>query len=108
MSKPCQENATVTIITFRSFSMSANRRGFLNFLLGVPGVAALLNWLTPRTAAADAPPRRDVYKELGVRPLINAAGTYTILGGSLMPRPVVEAMEAAASQFVNILELHDA
>ena len=51
--------------------MATHRRGFLHGLVGIPGLASLLNWLTPR-AWADAPPR-DVYRELGVKPLINAA-----------------------------------
>ncbi len=86
--------------------MPAHRRGFLNALLALPWVAALLG--RPSPSAAAEPPRRDVYKELGLRPLINAAGTYTALGGSLMPRPVLEAMQSAAAQFVNLQELHDA
>src|SRR5262245_35153518 len=71
----------------------------------LPLVGSILNWFAPVGAAA---PARDIYKELGVRPLINAAGTYTALGGSLMPREVVAAMESAASQYVNLLELHEA
>ena len=38
----------------------------------------------------------DVYKRLGLRPIINAAGTYTHLGGSLMPPEVIAAMDDAA------------
>lgn len=53
-------------------------------------------------------PAREVYKELGVRPLINAAGTYTFLSASLMPRPVVEAMESASRRYVNLNELQAA
>ena len=87
--------------------MSPNRRSFLQWAVGVPGVGALLGWLAPGTVRG-APAMRDVYKELGVRPLINAAGTYTALGGSLMAPEVVAAMQAAARQFVNILELHQA
>jgi len=81
--------------------MAPHRRSFLQALLALPGV----NWLAPALQAA-AP--RDVYRELGVRPLINAAGTYTMLGGSLMPPEVVAAMQAASRQFVNLLELHEA
>src|SRR5208283_3493963 len=88
-------------------AMSPNRRSFLQWAVGVPGVGALLGWLAPGTVRG-APAMRDVYKELGVRPLINAAGTYTALGGSLMAPEVVAAMQAAARQFVNLLELHQA
>ncbi|HVC82215.1 MAG TPA: aminotransferase class V-fold PLP-dependent enzyme [Chloroflexota bacterium] len=43
-----------------------------------------------------------IYQSLGVRTFINAAGSYTRLGGSRMPAPVVEAMRAAAAGFVEI------
>src|SRR6516164_123961 len=45
------------------------------------------------------------YAALGVRPVINAAATLTRLGGSRMPRQVLEAMWAAAEQFVDLVEL---
>lgn len=48
-----------------------------------------------------------IYEELGVRPLINAATTYTALGGSLMPPEVLDAMREAAGSFVDMEELHE-
>jgi D-glucosaminate-6-phosphate ammonia-lyase len=45
------------------------------------------------------------YQSLGIRPLINACATLTRLGGSLMPPEVVQAMNEAASCFVDIHEL---
>lgn len=48
----------------------------------------------------------DIYGEMGVQPIINAAGSLTRMGGSLMPPEVVEAMAAAAERFVDIEELH--
>ena len=48
---------------------------------------------------------RSIYGELGVRTFINAAGTYTRLGGSRMPPPVSAAMREAADHFVEIDEL---
>jgi L-seryl-tRNA(Ser) seleniumtransferase len=85
--------------------MAFHRRGFVRSLTALPGLGALLGWLSPAVAAE---PVRDVYKELGLRPLINAAGTYTMLGGSLMPPPVVEAIVAASRQYVNLFELQEA
>jgi seryl-tRNA(Sec) selenium transferase len=38
------------------------------------------------------------YQELGVRPFINASGTITTLGGSLMPSEVLRAMQEAATR----------
>ncbi|MFF0345356.1 aminotransferase class V-fold PLP-dependent enzyme [Kribbella sp. NPDC004875] len=43
---------------------------------------------------------------LGVRPVINANATVTVLGGSLMPPPVLKAMADAAAQFVDLPELN--
>ncbi|WP_371401033.1 PLP-dependent transferase [Kribbella sp. NBC_00662] len=41
----------------------------------------------------------------GVRPVINANATVTVLGGSLMPPPVIQAMADAATRFVDLPEL---
>ncbi|MEM1580888.1 MAG: aminotransferase class V-fold PLP-dependent enzyme [candidate division WOR-3 bacterium] len=46
-----------------------------------------------------------VYNELGVKRVINAMGTYTFLGGSIMLPEVVKAMSEAAKAFVNMEEL---
>ncbi|MGY4770405.1 hypothetical protein ACXC9Q_26130 (plasmid) [Kribbella sp. CWNU-51] len=43
----------------------------------------------------------------GVRSVINASATLTVLGGSVMPPPVVKAMADAAAHFVDLPELHD-
>lgn len=45
------------------------------------------------------------YKALGIRPVINAFATLTKLGGSLMPPEVLQAMNEAASCFVDLHEL---
>lgn len=45
------------------------------------------------------------YEELGVRRVINAATTFTAIGGSLMPPEVLDAMRAAAGSFVDLHEL---
>ena len=42
------------------------------------------------------------YGELGLTPVINACATLTRLGGSIMPAGVVEAMQRAASCFVDL------
>jgi L-seryl-tRNA(Ser) seleniumtransferase len=49
-----------------------------------------------------------VYDELGVRRVINAATTLTVVGGSLMPEAVLEAMREAAQSYVDMHELHRA
>ena len=47
-----------------------------------------------------------LYDELGVRRVINAATTLTVVGGSLMPDEVLDAMREAASSYVDMHELH--
>ena len=56
------------------------------------------------TAAAKA---RDYFGELGVRPFINAAGTYTAMTSSLMPPEVMEAINYASKHYVMLDELND-
>jgi L-seryl-tRNA(Ser) seleniumtransferase len=48
-----------------------------------------------------------IYESLGVSPIINAAGTFTDLGGSLMSAEVIAAWQEAAKQFVDLRELQD-
>lgn len=47
----------------------------------------------------------NIYAELGVNPVVNAAGTYTVLGGSLMAPEVFEVMRLGNDGFVDINEL---
>jgi L-seryl-tRNA(Ser) seleniumtransferase len=57
--------------------------------------------------AAAQPAGSGVYEALGVKHVINATGTVTILGGSLMPPEVVAAWADAARHFVNLSDLQD-
>jgi len=52
--------------------------------------------------------RGAIYRRLGVEPIINGRSTFTILGGSLMPPEVLDAMREAAECFVDLVELQDA
>jgi len=79
----------------------ANRRTFLQTIAGLPVVGGLV----PAQAAAR---RRDYFKELGVRPFLNAAGTYTMLTASLMPPEAVAAIEYSSKHYVRLDELHNA
>lgn len=47
------------------------------------------------------------YDSLGIRRIINATGTVTMLGGSIMPPEVVAAWVEASKSFVNIVDLHE-
>jgi len=50
-------------------------------------------------------PGPQVFQSIGVEPLINCMGTYTIIGGSLERQIVREAMDSAAKSFVQYDEL---
>ena len=86
--------------------LSINRRTVLATLAGVPGLRLLLP--AHSAMAQSVSSGRDVIRELGVRPCINAAGTYTALTGSLMLPQVVEAIQVASRQYVRLNELQDA
>jgi len=49
-----------------------------------------------------------IYESLGVRRVVNADARLTRLGGSLMPEPVLRAMEEAATSHVDMHELQRA
>jgi len=58
--------------------------------------------LEPLLASPVTPPpaKRNLFKELGIRTFINAAGTYTIMSGCLMHEEVLEAIRSTASEFL--------
>ncbi len=49
----------------------------------------------------------DIYEDLGVRRIINAAATLTTLGGSVLPPEVRDAMVAAATAHVDLVDLQE-
>ena len=59
---------------------------------------------TPRKPTLNA---KCIFESLGVSPIINAAGTFTDLGGSLMSPEVIAAWREAAQHFVCLKELQD-
>ena len=72
---------------------------------GYIGTTAAAGEGLPAVALAKA--GRDYFRDLGVRPFINAAGTYTAMTSSLMPTEVVEAIRYASAHYVMLDELHD-
>ena len=50
----------------------------------------------------------DFYGQLGVRQVINAAAAFTLVGGSLMPDEVLEAMRSASRSYIDMHEYHAA
>ena len=51
--------------------------------------------------------KRDLFKELGVTPVINAGVTMTFLSGSLMMPEVLDAINSTAHDFANMYDLQD-
>jgi len=88
-----------------------NRRKALKSLATLPFIGSFLgaNSLAanPSSAAIGSSVRRDFFKELGLRTFINAAGTYTSMTGSLMPKEVTDAISYGTTEYVNLDELQD-
>ena len=74
----------------------SDRRSFLNYILS-------------GTSTISAPDfSRDYYRELSVRPFINAIGPYSSLGGEEMWPEVIDAMDYAVQNKADMEDLHDA
>jgi len=68
---------------------------------------ALAEGAAAGSAAGAAAPVENIFRSIGVEPLINCRGTFTIIGGSLERPSVRAAMEAASRSFVQYDELAD-
>jgi uncharacterized pyridoxal phosphate-dependent enzyme len=84
-----------------------SRRRFLEIVSGLPLVGGFIGAGAMPATAAQRSAGRDYFRELGVRPFINAAGTYTAMTASLMPPEVIEAITYASKHYVMLDELHD-
>ena len=88
-----------------------NRRKVLQSLASIPfagglfGIKTLSAQSKPELLASNL--RRNFFKELGLKTFINAAGTYTSMTGSLMPKEVIEAISYSADEYVNLDDLQD-
>lgn len=82
----------------------ASRRELFQ-LTGALAVPALLG--TAQVAEAKGPlrPGPEIYQSIGVEPVINCRGTFTIIGASVELPEVRAAMDAAAQHFVQLDEL---
>ena len=85
------------------FRSSWDRRRFLL----AAGLASTVGVLRPSNlyAAYLADRHGESYRALGVRPLINAGGTYTTLTGSVISPEVRDAMAEASRYFVPLIDL---
>ncbi|KPL15548.1 MAG: selenocysteine synthase [Bacteroides sp. SM23_62] len=66
--------------------------------------------MTPEIFGSKASPikgktKENIYRSVGVEPVINCRGTFTIIGGSIERPEVLEAMEAASGNFAQYDEL---
>lgn len=88
-----------------------SRRKMFKLLSGVPFAGILFGGMMGTTTSTAKAVRtstyRDFYKELGLRTFINATGTHTFLTGSLMRPEVLEAINYASHQYVNLIEMQD-
>ena len=84
-----------------------SRRRFLETGLAMPVTGSLLMERAARAAALGPSPSAGIYQRLGIRTPINAVGTWTTLGGTLMSVEVSRAMEEASKNFVPIHELQE-
>ena len=76
----------------------------------VLALPVLLGGVRADAEAAMGPlkPGPEIYQSIGVEPIINCRGTFTIIGGSVERPEVRAAMEAASKYYVQMDELADA
>jgi L-seryl-tRNA(Ser) seleniumtransferase len=83
------------------------RRHFLESISSLPLVGGVLGSIPAHAAVESPPTSRDYFRELGVRPFINAAGTYTAMTASLMLPEVMDAINYTSRHYVMLDELQD-
>jgi L-seryl-tRNA(Ser) seleniumtransferase len=85
------------------------RRDIIKSLSLLPFTGGVLgSVLSPQPAiASPSEKKRNLFKELGVRTFINAAGTLTFMTGSLMHDYVMDTINAASKDFCMLDELQD-
>src|SRR5580692_4930468 len=93
-----------------STKMRSDRRDFIKYMNALPllGYFAAQGMMEKASAAVKRNAKDNVYSRIGVRPLINARGTWTYLSGSLELPEVRAAKTEAALQFVDMWELQRA
>jgi uncharacterized pyridoxal phosphate-dependent enzyme len=84
-----------------------SRRDFLETISALPLVGGVIGASAIPAEAAVARMGRDYFRDLGIRPFINAAGTYTAMTASLMPPEVMDAINYASKHYVMLTELSE-
>ena len=78
------------------------------FLVGnALAMPVLLGGARARAEAGPLTPGPQIYQSIGVEPIINCRGTFTIIGGSVERPEVRAAMDSASRYFVQMDELAD-
>lgn len=91
------------------------RRDVIKNLSILPVSGLILGSAIPVGSALAAPtapvippaPKRDIFKELGIRTFINAAGTYTAMSGSIMQDEVIDTIKFSSQSYAMIDEVQD-
>ena len=89
-----------------------SRRSFFRFSTSLAaglGLAPLVSSAKGLSSVVTSPAEKegeDYYAKLGVRTIINAAGTYTTLTAACMPPEVLAAVQKAALHPVRLHDLH--
>ncbi|HBE40943.1 MAG TPA: selenocysteine synthase [Bacteroidales bacterium] len=83
------------------------RRDVIKGLAILPVAGAAFGTSSTLETMIPAPAKRDLFKELGLRTFINAAGTYTFMTGSKMPQEVIDAIVASSKEFVLLDDVQD-
>lgn len=83
-----------------------NRRAMMKWAAALPVFGSIA--AESARAAVTGSGQGNIYRRLGVRPFINARGTWTYLSGSLELPQVRQAKQEAARHFVDIFELQRA
>jgi uncharacterized pyridoxal phosphate-dependent enzyme len=76
-------------------------------LLRAVGLAAAAQQVRPQAASTGLQIGPDIFRSIGVRPIINAKGTFTIVTGSQSLPEVKQAMLEASKHYVHLDELMD-
>ncbi len=83
------------------------RRDLIRGLTLLPIGGAVGATVLPFESKAAITRKRDLFKELGIRTFINAAGTYTFMTASLMHESVVDTIRNTSTDFCLLDELED-
>src|SRR6266853_6322803 len=107
MSEKIQKYAAVDETSAEHTSHGATRREMLK-IGNVLALPVLLGGLEAKAAQGPLKPGPQIYQSIGVEPVINCRGTFTIIGASIELPEVRAAMDAASQHFVQLDELAEA